>query len=92
MVTALAALMLLAGCEVSCENTCEKLLACEEVETPLVAEVDCQQACVTQETLYDGWDDLIKRQALTDYKTCVSENTCGDIAEGVCYDEDIYSW
>ena len=83
---------LLAGCEVSCENTCEKLISCDGLETPVTSEQDCESACETQEILYDSWDDLQKRQALADYKTCVSEETCSSIGEGVCYDELIYSW
>lgn len=90
---ALAALTLgLAGCEVSCENTCEKLLSCDAVETPLVALADCENSCNSQEILYENWDDQNKRQALAAYKSCVSEETCAAIADGACYDEDIYGW
>lgn len=87
-----ALLALLAGCEATCENTCEKLLACEAVDTPLVAEIDCERSCLTQEALYEDWDDQLKRDALGDYKNCVADSPCADIAEGVCYDEDIYIW
>lgn len=82
----------LAGCEVSCENTCEKLLSCSSVETPGVSPTDCEQACTSQEILYEGWEDQAKRDALSEYKTCVSDSTCDAIAEGVCYDENIYNW
>lgn len=85
-------LFFLVGCEVSCENTCEKLLACGDVDTPLVAEIDCEQSCVAQEVLYENWDDQIKRDALETYKACVSETPCADIADGACYHEDIYIW
>jgi hypothetical protein len=84
--------LLLLGCEVNCQSTCEKLLTCDDVESPLVSEIDCETACVSQEILYEQWDDQLKRDAFADYKTCVSERTCGDIADGVCYDEDLYSW
>jgi hypothetical protein len=82
----------LAACEPTCEATCEKLLACDEVDTPLVALQDCTDACLTQEQLYDEWEDGQKQDALSDFKTCVSDSECSDIAEAVCYDEDIYSW
>ena len=84
--------LLLLGCEVSCQNTCEKLLTCDGVESPLVSEIDCETACVSQEILYEQWDDQIKRDAFADYKTCVDERTCGEIADGVCYDDNLYSW
>ena len=32
------------------------------------------------------------QEAFDAYKVCVSEKTCGEIVEGDCYDEDIYSW
>ena len=83
---------LLAGCEPSCEATCETLLACDAVETPLVALEDCTDACLTQQQLYESWEDGQKQDALSDYKTCVSESECSAIAEGVCYDEEIYAW
>lgn len=82
----------LAGCEPSCESTCEKLLACDDVETPLVSQTDCESSCSSQEILYESWEDEDKRQALADYKTCVSDETCSAIAEGACYDEAIYGW
>ena len=82
----------LSGCEVSCERTCEKLLSCDAVETPGVSLPDCETACLSQEVLYDGWEDEAKLDALSDYKSCVNESSCEAIAEGVCYDEDIYSW
>ena len=32
------------------------------------------------------------QDAFDAYKTCISEKTCGEIIEGDCYNEDIYSW
>lgn len=95
--TALRALFLLSvaqlvACEPSCESTCEKLLACDELDTPLIALQDCTDACLTQEQLYDEWNDGEKLDALSEFKTCVADNECSDIAEAVCYDEEIYSW
>lgn len=84
--------VLLSACQPTCEATCEKLLSCDEVDTPLVALQDCTDACLTQERLYEQWEDGQKQTALTEYKTCVQESECSDIAEAVCYDEDIYAW
>jgi len=82
----------LVACEPSCERTCETLLACDELETPLTSLQDCNDACLTQEVLYEEWNDAEKQQALSTFKNCVADNECSDIAEAVCYDEEIYSW
>ncbi len=84
--------LLLAGCEPSCEKTCKTLLACDEVATPLVALEDCTNSCLTQEQLYENWDDGQKQEALSALKVCISEEECSAIADGVCYDPDIYIW
>ena len=83
---------LLSACEPTCEATCEKLLSCDEVDTPLVALQDCTGSCLTQEQLYELWEDGQKQTALSEYKTCVQESECSAIAEAVCSDEDIYAW
>lgn len=83
----------LSGCEPSCRTTCKKLLACDDVETPRVAESDCEYSCEAQQKMYeDDWGDLQKRDAFGQTKQCVMDNTCADIADGVCYDEDLYIW
>jgi len=84
--------LLAAGCEPSCEQTCEDLLACEETSTDRVALDDCTAACLVQERLYDDWEDQELRDSFAEYKRCVSEETCDAIAGGSCYDEDLYSW
>jgi hypothetical protein len=84
--------LLAASCEPSCEQTCEGLLACEETSTDRLALDDCTAACLVQERLYDDWEDQQLRDSFADYKHCVSEDSCESIAEGSCYDEDLYSW
>lgn len=93
----LAAATLLAGlglvaCEPSCEQTCEKLLACDEVESPRVSELECERACTTQEELYLSWDDIELQEAFSDHKRCLDQEECGAIAEGVCYDERLFAF
>jgi len=85
-------LIALSGCETTCKSTCEKLLACDEVSTPLLDEDDCEDTCAEQELLYEEWDDGAKRDALSDYKSCVVDEECGAIADGACYDELLYIW
>ncbi|MEC7946382.1 MAG: hypothetical protein VX265_02375 [Myxococcota bacterium] len=90
---ALAACAILAiGCEPSCEDTCEKLLGCDGVDSPRVSERECQRACTTQEELYLSWDDVALQEAFSDHKRCIDEEECEAIAEGVCYDERLFAF
>ena len=72
------------ACTPTCEQTCEKLLSCEEIATP-TNEKDCESACTVQEALYEDWEDESKRDAFSDLKICIGEETCEAISEGVCY-------
>ena len=82
----------LVACEPSCKETCKKLLECEDVDTPRVALEQCDTTCEVQENLYESWDDLGKREKMADMKRCISDEECSDIADGACYDEDLYIW
>lgn len=80
------------GCEPTCKATCKKLVKCEDVETPRVSKEECTASCETQQQLYDEWDDEQKRENFGDMKRCVKKSECEEIADGVCYDEDLYIW
>ena len=82
--------VLTTGCEPTCAATCDKLVECEDVETPRMSSTVCEESCATQELLYQGWEDTQLEDAFAEYKRCVRGSTCGEIAAGVCYDEDIY--
>jgi len=82
----------LAACEPSCEQTCEKLLACDEVESPRVSERECERACTTQEELYLSWDDVDLQEAFSDHKRCIDEEECSAIAEGACVDDRLFAF
>ncbi len=90
--TLLILTLLAAGCEPTCEQTCEELLACDEVESDRVALDDCTAACLVQQQVYDDWEDIELQQGFADYKRCISEESCDAIADGACYDEDLYAW
>lgn len=80
-----------AGCEPTCKATCKKLLSCEELDTPRVALSTCQEECEEQQTLYnDRWTDEQLAERFKEYKQCVDEEECADIADGACYDEDLF--
>lgn len=89
---AAALLPLLAACEPTCKQACDKLLECEEVETPRQALEDCRTSCELQQALYEDWEDLQAREALADLKSCVMGAECSEISEGVCYDQEVYVW
>jgi hypothetical protein len=82
----------LVACEPSCEQTCEKLLSCDEVESPRVSELECERACTTQEELYLSWDDVSLQEAFSDHKRCIDEEECGAIADGACYDDRLFAF
>lgn len=83
---------LLAACEPSCERVCKKIVACEAIDTPRQAVLDCQDSCELQQQLYEDWEDLQAREALADLKECVMDEECDAIADGVCYDADLFVW
>ena len=80
------------ACEPSCEQTCETLLACEETHTDRVALDDCTASCLVQQRLYDEWEDVELQESFIDYKLCVAQENCEDIAAGACYNEELYAW
>ncbi len=88
-----AALALLGGCEPTCASTCEKLLECEDgtVDQPRVAQDECEASCETQQSLYeDDWENEILRDELAELKRCVRDEECDAIAEGACYNPNLY--
>ncbi len=89
----LGLLVLGAGCEPTCRNTCEKLLDCEDttVDQPRVSLDECEDACEVQQALYaEDWENEQLRDGLADLKRCVRDEECDAIAEGACYDPDLY--
>jgi len=88
----LLSLPLAAACEPTCKATCDKLVSCEEIDSPRQAVVDCQTSCEIQQNLYDTWDDQLSRDAMADLKHCIVSEECAAIDDGVCYDADLYIW
>lgn len=86
-------LLLLPACEPTCASTCDKLLACEDgtVDQPRVSDDECESACELQQALYeDDWENGQLREDFAELKRCVSDETCEAIADGACYDPDLY--
>jgi hypothetical protein len=94
LVLALAALgpALLGGCDATCKTACERLLECDEVDSPRLPQAECEASCLVQEDVYDSWDDTQLQDAFGDFKSCLRDSECADIAAGACYDEDLFLW
>ncbi|MBM4391636.1 MAG: hypothetical protein FJ090_10985 [Deltaproteobacteria bacterium] len=85
-------LVLLSACTPSCEQVCEKLVACDNDGTERMPEAECTEACQEQQALYDDWTDVQKRDALDAELSCLYNATCDEVASGSCYDEDIWAF
>ena len=80
------------GCEPSCEDTCEKLLACDQIEMEHTSARECAAACETQQGVYDKWKSTDEREWFADMKYCIDDASCSEIADGECYDDELYIW
>lgn len=77
------------GCTVTCEDVCTKISSCDEIAQEGTGEIDCRSACLSQQEQAQADEN---EEAFDRLKSCISTNTCTDIAQGVCYDEELYSW
>lgn len=85
-------LAVLAGCDPSCEQVCDKLVACEDLGTERMSAAECEEQCNEQAELYATWNDTQLRASFTDELNCLYDSECSAIAEGVCYDEALWSY
>ena len=86
-------LFALAGCQPTCEQVCDKLVACEQEGTERMSAKDCEEQCTEQEELYQRWTDTQLREAFDAEKSCLMDSTCEQIFdEGACYDEEVWSF
>ena len=83
---------LILGCAPTCEQTCKKLLSCENIDAPNMNMDECSTACSAQQNLYQEWEDSDKEQSFDDLKSCIVSEECEDVEAGVCYDSDMYIW
>jgi hypothetical protein len=92
-VSLLVVLAALTGCTPSCEEVCDKLVACENEGTERMSSAECQESCNDQHALYnEEWDDGQKRDAFDAHLSCLYESECADVEAGTCYDEEIWSY
>lgn len=84
--------LLLPGCEASCKTACKALLECDDVDSPRLPLQECEASCLVQQDVYESWDDPQQRDAFGDFKSCVRDEECAAIADGACYQEDLFLW
>ena len=85
---------LLSACTPTCEQTCNKLLSCEAdgLNTPQMNLDECTSSCASQSNWYEDKEKVDQQDAFDELKSCIYSETCSDVMEGVCYDEDVYIW
>lgn len=83
-------LLALTGCTPSCDQVCDRLTACEQLEPAGTYSAQCDISCRTQESLYESWDDTQLQAALDAHRVCVMDATCEELADGACYDEELF--
>jgi hypothetical protein len=81
--------LILAGCEPTCRQACRKVLSCESLDAETVLD-ECEASCVFQEELYEERGDEARADALGDHKGCLRRESCDAIADGVCYDPELF--
>jgi hypothetical protein len=84
--------LVLTGCEASCKTACKALLECEDVDTPRLPLQECEASCLVQQDVYDSWEDTQLSEAFGEFKSCVRDEECAAIADGACYQEDLFLW
>ena len=82
-------LFFLWSCTVTCEEVCTSLSSCPDVVQENTNTLDCTSACLSQQEQAQNNEN---GEAFDALKLCLTTNTCEDITQGVCYDEDLYSW
>ena len=55
-------------------------------------EEECIRSCETQQELFESWEASDERERFADLKRCIKDSECDDIADGECYDEELYIW
>ena len=83
-------LLVSVGCGATCKAVCKNLMDCDEVETSRQHWRECQDSCLRQEQLYKDWDNIELQDSFQDQLNCLGSSTCEEIADGVCYDDDIF--
>jgi hypothetical protein len=82
----------LPACKPTCEQVCDKLVACDTLGTDRQTGAECTESCQDQAQLYQRWSDTELRADFEAQLDCLDASTCDEIADGACYVADLYSW
>ncbi|MEO0599873.1 MAG: hypothetical protein AAF211_00460 [Myxococcota bacterium] len=89
--TLFALLAIVLGCAPTCDQVCRKTLFDCDLSTERVALATCIDQCDRQRTLYeDQWENDQLAQAFDDHRRCLMRESCEAIADGECFDEDLF--
>lgn len=80
-----------AGCTPNCESSCKKVLDCG-LDSQRFSLIECEQACIVQQTVYEQWENDELVDAFKDHRRCLSDASCDEIAAGECYDERLFTF
>ncbi len=69
-----------------------KLVECGNPGTERMSAPECEEQCNEQKELYQRWTDTQLRDAMDEQLVCIDESSCDEIADGVCYDEALWSF
>ena len=92
---AIAVAAAVSGCAPSCERTCRHLLDCDAaLDAETVALDQCEEQCIRTDALYESWEDDgdTKRVAFDEHRSCIVGATCGELADGACFDEELFPY
>jgi len=67
-------------------------MSCDNIEMEHTSVGECAAACETQQQVYDKWKATDEREWFGDMKYCIDDASCADIADGECYDDELYIW
>lgn len=88
---ALLLLLLHAGCAPPCGQVCRKVLDCE-LDSERVSFEECEAACRQQQALYLEWENRELQAAFDDHRSCVAQSSCEELADGTCFNEDLWAF
>lgn len=89
-------LLLVSGCTPTCDKVCTKLIDCAALDLENTPEKECALECQLHENSYDDLEgaetDTGLHESFDDLKSCIMDESCNNLANGSCYDSDLYSW
>ncbi|MES2640307.1 MAG: hypothetical protein V4850_12515 [Myxococcota bacterium] len=71
---------------------CDKLVECDNPGTERMSGPECEESCNTQKDSYAKWTDTQLRDAMDAQLSCLYDASCDAVADGACYDEDVWSF